>query len=243
MNHCQRNITRHYANEGLREVESHVTLELERILAVSLMTLNPAELSRQCGEPVAEIYVVIAKHEVLDMEAKTIAELLGVTTQEIETLQQEPLYQKVLMLLKAAQSQSRVNAELGWDALEDIAVSKLLERVPLERDGDFLLKVAAMANRATRRMKPTGHLDPLSAGVRVPLTLTARSVRRLHGNGTQELIEERSVSLNGGHTNPTFADVDALLQVSQRPFMDKQMQIETHGTADPTVDDLMAENW
>lgn len=210
---------------------------------MSLMTLNPAELSRQCGEPVSEIYVVIAKHEVLDMDAKTIADLLGVTQEEIEKLQTEPLYQKVLMLLRAAQSRNRVDSELGWDELESIAVSKLLERVPLERDGDFLLKVATLANRATRRMKPQGHLDPLTAGVRVPLTLTARSVRRLHGNGTQELVEERSVSLNGGHTNPTFADVDALLQVSQRPFMDQKMQIETHGTADPTVDDLMASNW
>jgi len=212
---------------------------------VSLMTLNPAELSRQCGEPVQEIYVVIAKHEVLDMDSKTIAELLGVTQVEIEELQAEPLYQKVLMLLKAASSQAKVNTELGWDELESIAVGKLLERVPLERDGDFLLKVATLANRATRRMKPQGHLDPLTAGVRVPLTLTARSVRRLHGNGTQEMVEERTVSLNGGHTNPTFADVDQLLQVSPRPFMDKVMQIETHATADPTVDELLGEvdNW
>lgn len=212
---------------------------------MSLMTLNPAELSRQCGEPVAEIYVVIAKHEVLDMDAKTIAELLGVTTPEIEQLQQDALYQKVLMLIRAASSRNKVDSELGWDELEAIAVSKLLERVPLERDGEFLLKVAAMANRATRRMKPSGPLDPMAAGVRVPLTLTARSVRRLHGNGTQELIEERQVSLNGGHTNPSFADVDALLQVSQRPFMnDKVMQIETHGVGDPSVDELMNEaNW
>lgn len=209
---------------------------------MSLMTLNPAELSRQCGETVPEIYSVIAKHEVLEMDARTIGELLGVTQIEIEELQKDQLYQKVLMLLKASASQARVDAELGYDTLEQMAVNKLIERVPFERDTDILLRVASMANRATRRTKPQNVLDPASAGIRVPLTLTARSVRRLHGNGTQELVEERQVSLNGGHTNPTFADVDALLQVSARPFInDKKMQIETHMAGDPSVDDLMGE--
>lgn len=209
---------------------------------MSLMTLNSAELSRQCGEEVAEIYVVIAKHEVLDMDAKTIGELLGVTQDEVVQLQQEPLYQKVLTLLKASTSQARVDAELGYDTLESMAVTKLIERMPFERDVDTLLKVATMANRATRRTKPVGPLDPLAAGVRVPLTLSMRTVRRLHSNGSQEHIEERQVSLDGGHTQPSFADVDSLLQVSPRPFMgDKQMIIETQTPGDPSVDDLMRE--
>lgn len=209
---------------------------------MSLMTLNPAELSRQCGEAVPEIYVVIAKHEVLDMDARTIGELLGVTQAEIEQLQEDQLYKKVLLLIKSSASQARVDAELGYDTLEQLAVNKLIERLPFERDTDVLLRVASMANRATRRTKPGNVLDPSSAGVRVPLTLTARSVRRLHGDGTQSLTEERSVSLNGGHVNPTFADVDALLQVSARPFMgDKVMQIETHTAGDPSVDQLMGE--
>jgi len=204
---------------------------------VYLGKLDQAELTRQCGEEVPEILIIVAKHAVLDMDSKTIGELIGVSTEEIESLQDDPLYKNVHLLLKAATSGARVNAELGWDSLEEIAISRLLERVPLERDADFLLKVAAMANRATRRTKPEA-LDPGKVGTRVPLTLTARVVRRLHGDGSQE--EASEVTISGSHTNPTFADVDGLLSVSQKPFMDKPMQIATHSTADPTADELYA---
>ena len=205
---------------------------------MTLATLDHKELTRLCGTEVPEILVVVAKHEVLDIDSKTIAELLGVTQGEIEELQKDGTYQKVLLLLKSSASQARVDTELGYDALEQLAVNRLLERVPFERDADFLLKVATMANRATRRTKGPTPLDPSQAGTRVPITLTQRFVRKVASDGGQEVIEERQVRLNGNHTNPTFADVDSLFNVTTKPYLDKPMEVKTQ-SVEPTVDDLM----
>lgn len=206
---------------------------------MSLLSMTADSLSRDLGEPVEEVMVIIGKHEVQGFDSKTISELLGLTLTDIESVQATQLYQNILLLMKVEYSKGRVGVDLSWDGIEEVALERLFERVKVERDGDFLLKVAAVANKAQRRANPNKVLDPANAGTRIPLTLTRRTVERFGADGSREVGREETMRINDGRmTQPTFGDVDALLSVSQKPFMPKDIEVKvTH--VDPTADDLL----
>jgi hypothetical protein len=205
--------------------------------------MTPESLSRDLGEPVEDVHVIIAKHEVQGFERKVIAELMGLSNEDVESVASDETYKKVLLLMKVEHAKSRVSVDLTYDSLEELAVSKLYERVVHERDAEFLLKVAMMSNRATRRTKPNHVLDPSAVALRVPLTLTRRQVERFNADGTGETATEETLRIGDPRLqNPTFADVDSLLSVSAKPFMDKTVQIKAHPTqADPDPDEMLRE--
>jgi hypothetical protein len=208
-------------------------------LALSLVSLTPETLSRDLGEPVEEVMVIIGKHEVMGFDSKSIAELLGVTQEEVDQVRELQLYKNMLLLMKVEQSKGRIDTDNYWDAIEQVGLERLFERVKIERDGDFLLKVAAVANKAQRRTRGEQVLDPAAAGTRIPLTLSRRIVKKLHSDGTSEEGIEETMRINDGRmVHPTFGDVDALLSVSQKPFLPKDIAVKTV-VHDPTVEELM----
>ncbi|MGL5935888.1 MAG: hypothetical protein ACRCZI_09740 [Cetobacterium sp.] len=168
------------------------------------------------GREVEEIHLTIAKSSVLGLDAEVIANTLGVTRNEIEELMESADYKDVRLLVGAEQAKERVERDYGWDGIEGSALKKLGRRVELENDTDTLLRIAAVANRATRRTAPPKEspLDPSQAGARVPLTLTKRFTEKLNGAGQViERSETQQISvLNGSALNPTFKEVNSLLQ-------------------------------
>lgn len=207
---------------------------------MSIVSMNSQTLSQDTGHEVPEIYVVIAKHEVLGLDTKTVAESIGATVEEVEEVQGDRIYQDILILLRAEHAKSKVDSDLSWDAIEETALERLFKRVQNESDGEFLLKVAAVANRATRRTaKKVDILDPSQHGVRVPLTLTRRITERFNGNGTKEIERSEQLSISDGSmVNPSFKEVDDFLHVSARPALPKEIDVKTVNH-DPSVDDLM----
>ena len=111
---------------------------------------------------------------------------------------------------------------------------------PFEKDSEFLLKVAAVANRATRKHEPAQNvLDPAKFGERRTITLTQRLVSRINRAGEQEREETRQLSIkDGSMSNPTFGEIDSLLSVRNVPVLPKAVEIKTH-TADPTEAELL----
>src|SRR3546814_2301616 len=73
------------------------------------------------------------------------------------------------------------------------ALEGLSKRVGLEKDTDTLLRIAAVANKAQRRMtqKEEHVLDPASAVARVPLKLTKRFTEKLNHDGSVERSESQ----------------------------------------------------
>ncbi len=203
--------------------------------------MTPESLSRDLGEEIEEVMVIIGKHEVQGFDSKTISELLGVEQIEIEEVQAQQLYKNMLLLMKVEYSNSRLKSDNMIDAIEEVALERLFDRVKLERDGEFLLKVAAVMNRATRRAKPNNVLDPGSVGTRIPLTLTKRIVTRVHSNGGHETTEEQEMRIGDGRmANPTFSDIDQLLSVSPKPFMPKDVAVKIQAH-EPDVQDMINE--
>lgn len=173
------------------------------------------------GREVEEIHLTVAKSSVLGLDPDTIANTLGVSKAEIEELMDLQDYKDVRLLVGAEQAKDRVERDFGWDGIENSALRKLARRTELENDTDTLLRIAAVANRATRRTAPPKEqfLDPSSAGARVPLTLTRRFTEKLNGSGqVLERSETQQISvLNGSAVNPTFKEVNSLLQGDSTP--------------------------
>lgn len=177
--------------------------------------LTVDSVRQMIGRDVEEINLTVAKSNALGLDSETIAHSIGVPKEEIEELMESQDYKDVRLLVGASMLQDRVERDTGWDGIESSAVEKLSRRVKLENDTDTLLRIAAVANRATRRTAPhkeAGPLDPSQAGHRVPLTLTRRYTEQLGADGTVTRTETQQISvLNGSAVNPKFEDVKNLL--------------------------------
>jgi hypothetical protein len=180
------------------------------------VALTTDSLTRILGREVGEIHLTIAKSSVIGLDPETIANALGVTRAEVEDLMQTPDYKDVRLLVGAEHQSARIERDFGWDGIENTALEKLGRRVSMENDTDTILRIAAVANRATRRAAPPKEitLDPSQAGQRVPLTLTKRYTERLNSSGNVvERTETQQISvLNGSAINPSFKEVSALLR-------------------------------
>lgn len=178
-------------------------------------------LSRILSRDVEELHLTVAKSAVMGLDLDTIAGTLGVEKSEIEELCETQDYKDVRLLVGAEYAEARVARDSGWDGLENSALKKLGTRVDRETDTDTLLRIAAVANRATRRSAPPKEaiLDPSHAATRVPLTLTRRYTERLNGNGQiTERTETQQISvLDGSAINPTFKEVNQLLHKVPEP--------------------------
>lgn len=210
---------------------------------MGLMALTAESLGRQVGEPVPPAYVIIAKHQALGMDDESIRDVLGCELKDITEVKADALYEKVRLIVSATHAQSLVDQTQGWDHLEQLYLSRLIERAPLERDPEFMLRVAAFANKAQRRVAANnGHtLDPAERNGRAAITLSSRLIRKIQ-NGVEsiEQIETRQLSISDGSMqNPSFAEVDSLLSVSNRN-LPKPVDIHTQ-IAEPGVDELTSD--
>lgn len=208
---------------------------------MNLYEVNVKVLQRELGvEEIPELFVVMAKHQVMGLEQQQIADTLSCELGDVLECEQDTLYKRVKAFIGAIHSEQTANQTTGWDALESIAVEKLVQRVQNERDTDTLLRIATMANRASRKHeKPTNVLDPAArAGVRT-ITLTQRLVSKISSRGerTQEEIREVSIG-DGSMANPSFAEIDSLLTVRNSPVLPHATEIRTH-QAEISVGDLV----
>lgn len=183
---------------------------------MNLANVNAESLSRSLEVEVPEMYVVLAKHSVMGVEAESMCEILGVTIAELHEAESDETYKMVRTQIGAIYAANQATRTFGWDGIEETALQKLAERLPFEKDSDFLLKVAAVANKAQRRGREESNvLDPSKAG-RTAVTITQRMVQRLQG-GREERIIERELSISDGSmSRVSFDEVDDLLNVSQR---------------------------
>lgn len=195
------------------------------------IALTKDALETILGREVQEIHLTIAKSVVLGLDLDTIAHTLGVEKAEIEALVEDPEYKDIRLLVGAEHMQARVERDTGWDGIEQQAISRLAKRVDREQDTDTLLRIAAVANRATRRTAPPKEaiLDPSQVSQRVPLTLTRRYTEKLNGAGQtiEKSVTQQISVLDGSALNPTFKEVNELLQPKAEPRTQKTVIART----------------
>lgn len=194
-------------------------------------------------EEVPEVFVVVAKHQVSGFDLAAIAEILSCEQHELQEVLDDELYKRVRGLVAAIHAQQNVSQTAGWDSLEAMALEGLVKRVKFNNDPEFLLKVAAVANRATRKVAPAAQnvLDPGLRAGRTTITLTQRLVQKINAKGDTVQEETRQLSIkDGSMANPSFGEIDDLLTVKQGAILPKATAISTHEpTADELLDDFM----
>ena len=204
-----------------------------------LLDITAKTLGEALGFEVPEFFVIVAKSSVLGMSSESIRETLQCSVEELREIESDEQYKQVRLFIAGRQTQMTADQAASWDQIENIALSNLIKRMPFEKDGDFLLRVAAVANKAQRRtQRDTGVLDPSAKTGRRVITLTQRLVKSLSrdGDATQQEIRELSIS-DGSMGTPTFEEVDSLLTVSNRPVLSREIEVQTRN-ADPTFEEL-----
>jgi len=214
---------------------------------MSVQALTAESLTKIVGKPVPEIYVVVAKNSVLDMEPETLCGLLGVSLDELRTITEDETYREVRLLIATEHAQGLAEVDTSWDAIEQMALQTIMKRLPYERDMDVNLRVAAMANRAQRRVATSNSnvLDPTNREARVPLMLTQRLVKKINAQTGETTTEEtRQISVvDGTAVNPTFDEIDKILGVTARsvpPVIDSRAVKTQVMEQDTDLDDLLA---
>lgn len=180
-------------------------------------------------DSVPDLFVVVAKHQVLGMSQEQIAETLACDLADIAECEQDALYQRVKSYIAGVSAEQVAQQASGWDAIESIALDRLIQRLPAERDPEFLLRVAAVANRATRRatQEKSGILDAARVGSRT-IVLSQRLVAKINARGDSVQEETRQLSIrDGSMANPSFDEIDNLLTVRAVPVRQDTMAIHT----------------
>src|SRR5690606_17914369 len=144
--------------------------------------LTQDAIRKALNRELPEEILIIAKCAVTGMDAESIAQVLGSTRAEVEEIQDSQDYKDVRLLVGVEHAKVQTSKDFSWDGIEHTALEGLAKRVHLERDTDTLLRIAAVANKAQRRMsQKTEHvLDPANAQTRVPLRLTKRFTEKLN---------------------------------------------------------------
>jgi len=205
---------------------------------MNLANVNAESLSKSLELEVPEMYVVLAKHSVMGTDESTICDILGVEPSELQEVQADPIYKAVRLQIGALAAESSAQRVHGWDGIESLALEKLIERMQYEKDSDFLLKAATLANKAQRSGgNDMGILDPSKAG-KTAIVLTQRMVQNFTNYGERrEVVRELSIH-DGSMERVSFDDVDQLLDVKNTaPLPPKG----AHTGVNPTLDELNAE--
>lgn len=206
---------------------------------MSLLKVTASSLSQTLGQAVPEVYVVVAKHLALGVDESEICKLIDCTSQELQELQEDSLYKAVRAQVGMAHAESASSQTTSWDYIEEQALQNLSKRVEFEKDTDMLLRIAAVANKAQRKIKPQENLlDPANRQGRTAITLTRRLIHKITHAGPSEMVEEQQIRItDGSAVNPSFEEVDSMLGVTQNQGLPKVKRIETHD-ADPSWDEL-----
>lgn len=188
---------------------------------MALVEITSESVSALIGESIPELYLVIAKNSVMEMDEESLAGLLGCSLDEIQEIQSDPIYKQVRLICASEHAKGVAQRDASWDNLEEMALENLTKRIRHEKDPKFNLQVAAVANRAQRRIRETRDrvLDPAKAELKIPLRLSQRIVKRINADGGREIEETREISVvDGTAVNPSFAEVDEILGFrAQRP--------------------------
>lgn len=179
--------------------------------------LTQDSIKAALGRDMPEEILVVAKLAVNGMDEDSIAQILGSTRDEVRELFESQDYKDVRLLVGVEHARLRSGNDHTWDGIENTALEGLAKRVHLERDTDTLLRIAAVANKAQRRLsQSTQHvLDPANAQTRVPLKLTKRFTEKINSAGqVTERTETQEVSVvNGTAKTPSFESISEIFAI------------------------------
>jgi len=127
----------------------------------------------------AEVVSKAARFAAFGVTDAVIADAIGVSVSEVQALRQTGVFQQAHATAVSELAEIDVERDASWDDLERKALQNLKYVLGISKDPDLNLRVAAMANKATRRTRVMNQPVDAVVGTRVTLKLTRRTVERL----------------------------------------------------------------
>src|SRR3546814_14131285 len=100
----------------------------------------------------SDLILIIAKMAVVGMAPDRIAETLGSSKVEVEEILESQDNKDVRLLVGVEHARLSASKDFTWDLIEATALEGLSKRAGLEKYKDTLLRIAAVAHKAQRRM-------------------------------------------------------------------------------------------
>ncbi len=127
------------------------------------------------------LYKKIARLMLCDVEQAKIGEIVGLTQPRISQIKSDPRFQAIFAECAAESEKDENIYNKGWDAIEELGMAKVIDRLRYTHDPEFALKAATLANKANRRGL-NGNAPVISAvdaGARVIVQLNQTFVERV----------------------------------------------------------------
>jgi len=126
-----------------------------------------------------KLYEKIANLVIAGLPESQIGETCGIDVSRVSQIKQHEVYKEIVNRLSDEEIEVGSLFDKGWDRLEQDALGVLITAFDYNKDPDFALKVAVVANKAVRRNGIGRGVIPMNAGAHVVINLNQRFVDKL----------------------------------------------------------------
>lgn len=148
-----------------------------------------------------------------------IGRVVGLAAADIKDLQDNNAeFQAIQSEILREKHESDTTRDQGWDRLEETALANVLETMQWNKDPEFALKAAMIANRANRRTaRPANQAlqAPANAGSRAVISLNLAFIQRLQSGALQPRTLEMVPNKQSDVLSPTTVE-NALFPKQQK---------------------------
>lgn len=175
--------------------------------------LNAQFFADKLNREVPESLVVLAKHDVMGVDDRDMAEILGMDESDIQAEKKTELYIAIRAVLSMVYAEIRAHQGMSYDHLEAIALQRLTEKTQYMNDPELLLRVAAMANKAERRVgRDSNVLRPQEGNGTTVISLTKKLTQTIINGEPIRRVGSADISImDGTMSQCTTEDINGVL--------------------------------
>jgi len=161
----------------------------------------------------------IVKLHLMGVADREIAAAIGVDASRISQVKNSARFKEKLAELAAEQLEEQEMLNSGWDSVEQLALSHIIEALQHDPDPEFALRTASVANKARRRGHGFGNSPALAhgAGGRAVINLQAVFVNKLQTGNIEDSLDDfrNAAAISGNETDMMSVEaVEKLLQIT-----------------------------
>lgn len=123
-----------------------------------------------------------------NLPASIVASTVGCDTSYISQLMENEEYKNTVLLLRAGKAEGAVARDSTWDNVEDMALKRAVEMLPLVSRPSDLIRIASLANAAKRRAAEYAGINETTTPT-VNLVLPQGAVIHFQMNSNAQVVE------------------------------------------------------
>lgn len=134
----------------------------------------------------------------MQVPAVQIAEAVGLSEGRISQIKETDEFKQALAIELAKRLEERQELDDGWDGIEKKAIGIVADNLKWNKNPEFALKAALIANKAVRRNSQFNQPLPTNMGQRVVINLSQTFVQKLKDSSAEEMKTVAAVDVGQG---------------------------------------------